>query len=85
LSLAATLKVHLAYSLWIGSKAETTNESWQLDWDGRLWQRRHHDHVIRDAESLQDIYEYILNNPVRAGLVEHPDEWPWAGILDHQM
>ena len=65
-------------------KGKTTNSSWQLGWSGKLWQKRRHDHVLRSAESLDDIYDYILQNPVRAGLVDSPEAWPWSGILDHQ-
>ena len=32
---------------------------------GRLWQRNYYEHVIRDAESLDRIREYILTNPFR--------------------
>jgi REP element-mobilizing transposase RayT len=28
------------------------------------WQPRFHDHIIRNAKSYQNIYNYILNNPV---------------------
>lgn len=65
-------------------KGKTTNESWKCGWSGKLWQKRQHDHVLRSAESLDDIYEYILNNPVRAELVEHAEQWRWSGILDEQ-
>jgi REP element-mobilizing transposase RayT len=65
-------------------KGKTTNASWTCGWTGRLWQSRSHDHVIRRAEALQDIYAYILENPVRAGLVEPADDWPWSGVLDSE-
>ena len=26
--------------------------------------------------------EYILMNPVRAGLVDDPEDWPWSGWID---
>jgi REP element-mobilizing transposase RayT len=65
-------------------KGKTTNRSWPCGWQGRLWQSRCHDHVVRAAEALDDIYAYILNNPVRAGLVSAAEDWPWSGILDQQ-
>lgn len=32
---------------------------------GRLWQRNYYEHIIRDAESLNRIREYIVTNPRR--------------------
>ena len=36
---------------------------------GRLWQPESFDHVLRSSESLDSKIEYLLANPVRAGLV----------------
>jgi putative transposase len=63
-------------------KGKSTNRSWNHGWSGRLWQRRAHDHVLRSAERLDEMYAYILNNPVRAGLVDAPEAWRWSGVLD---
>ena len=30
----------------------------------KIWQRSFHDHVIRNEKSLQEIREYIVNNPL---------------------
>ena len=32
--------------------------------------RRYWDHVLRGDEQLEQVVEYVLHNPVRAGLVE---------------
>ncbi len=45
----------------------------------QLWQRSFFDHRVRSNESEVEQWEYIRMNPVRAGLVEHPDDWPWTG------
>jgi REP element-mobilizing transposase RayT len=34
----------------------------ELDWNGKLWQRGFHDHVIRNREEYERIEAYILNN-----------------------
>ena len=36
-----------------------------LDVSGAIWQRGFYDHVIRNEHSLNEIREYILNNPVK--------------------
>jgi len=35
-----------------------------LNVSGHIWQRSYHEHVIRKDESLQNIREYIINNPL---------------------
>jgi putative transposase len=42
-----------------------------------LWQRGFYDHVVRREDSLEDLSHYILNNPVRAGLIRVGEDWPW--------
>ena len=31
-----------------------------------------------DADDLAVVCGYVLDNPVRAGICERTDEWPWA-------
>src|SRR5437870_5423424 len=45
------------------------------------WQQGFFDHLIRSGESYAEKWEYVRQNPVRAGLVANPDEWPWQGVL----
>jgi putative transposase len=50
---------------------------------GQLWQRGFFDH---NSESYSEKWDYVLENPVRAGLVTSPDEWPYQGeivAIDH--
>lgn len=42
-----------------------------------VWEREYFDHMLRTDESMREKSEYICNNPVRAGLVNTPDEWRW--------
>ena len=44
-----------------------------------LWHRSYYDHVVRPDEPLEAHVEYILGNPVRAGLAATPDAWPYSG------
>lgn len=62
-------------------KGKTTNRSWKHGWSGKLWQPRSFDHIIRKDEDLRAIAEYILNNPVRKGLVERAEDWQWSGHI----
>ena len=38
------------------------NHNWP-PFNKRLWQRNYHDHIIRNDKSLNNIREYIINNP----------------------
>jgi len=43
-------------------------------YEKRLWQRNYYEHIIRDAESLSRIREYISTNPERWSMdCENPD------------
>jgi hypothetical protein len=47
--------------------------------DLHVWQEGFFDHLIRNAESYAGKWEYVYQNPVRAGLVNDPKEWPYQG------
>ena len=63
-------------------KGKATNRSWKAGWTGKLWQARYYDHVVRTDESLVAIARYILDNPVRKGLVDCAEGWPWSGHMN---
>ncbi|MGC9523529.1 MAG: REP-associated tyrosine transposase [Anaerolineae bacterium] len=43
-----------------------------------FWQHESYDHWVRDEDELARIITYVINNPVKAGLVEHWEDWPWT-------
>ena len=43
-----------------------------------FWQKESFDHWVRNAAEGQKIRQYIENNPVVAGLVTRPEDWPWS-------
>jgi REP element-mobilizing transposase RayT len=44
---------------------------------GVRWQRDFFEHRLRQTEHVDAKREYLRQNPVRAGLVQDPDEWPY--------
>jgi putative transposase len=44
-----------------------------------LWQKGFYDHVLRSGEAADAVAWYILNNPVRRGLVNQMREWSHSG------
>lgn len=49
---------------------------------GAFWQHESYDHVVRDAGELDRIVAYVVNNPVKAGLVQEWQQWPWTYSRD---
>jgi putative transposase len=54
---------------------------WKRRMKGELWQRSYFEHVLRDDEDTFQVAQYILDNPVRAGLVKSPENYPFLGSL----
>jgi putative transposase len=52
---------------------------------GRLWQDGYYDRILRDDEQTIVVARYILDNPVRAGLVARFDEYPHSGSTKYTM
>jgi type I restriction enzyme R subunit/putative DNA methylase len=43
-----------------------------------FWQAESYDHWVRNADEFDRIVAYIESNPVKAGLVGRPEEYPWS-------
>jgi REP element-mobilizing transposase RayT len=48
---------------------------------GRIWQKGFYEHVMRTGEDVKKTAEYIINNPVRKGLVQRAEDYPWGSIV----
>jgi putative transposase len=46
--------------------------------EGAFWQDESYDHVIRDSGEFERIVNYVLENPVKAGLVSKWEDWTWT-------
>jgi putative transposase len=44
---------------------------------GIEWQRDFFDHRLRNQHEVDEKISYILMNPIRKGLCERPEDWPW--------
>jgi len=49
-----------------------------LNRTGTFWEAESYDHEIRDGEEFGRVIRYVINNPVKAGLVQHWSEWKWT-------
>ena len=59
-----------------GSTAFYANKHLQLT--GQFWMKDSYDHYIRNENEMANIVSYILNNPVKAGLCNDPDDWRFS-------
>lgn len=46
----------------------------------RLWQDGYFEHVLRDEETTPPVVAYIVSNPLRAGLVDCVDDYPYTYV-----
>ncbi|MTB52265.1 transposase [Lewinella sp. W8] len=51
---------------------------------GPLWQKDSYDRLIRDERSLQNSLGYILNNPVKAGIVENSSDYEFTYVAPNR-
>lgn len=51
----------------------------------KLWQEDYFERILRREETTPKVIEYILNNPVRRGLVSSPEEYPFSYSLLDKM
>jgi len=54
----------------------------ELKRSGKLWLREYYDHYVRDENELNNVIQYIVMNPVKAGLVNEPGLWRWTYVKD---
>jgi putative transposase len=52
---------------------------------GRVWQGRFCSKLIKDEKYLLTAGLYIEGNPVRAGVVTAPEEYPWSSYRSYIM
>lgn len=48
-----------------------------------VWQRRFHDHHVWSERKRVEKLRYMHRNPVRAELVEEPEQWAWSSYRSY--
>jgi putative transposase len=80
--------VHTMVHVWKGFPVRGVVQSWKsftakranriLSRSGSFWFADYFDRFIRDQDHLTNAVAYIHDNPVKAGLVEHAQDWPFS-------
>ncbi|MHC5827665.1 MAG: transposase, partial [Nostoc sp.] len=48
---------------------------------GTVWQDERYDRIVRNDQEFQQYWEYIRQNPVKAGLSSSPENYPFLWQL----
>lgn len=65
----SVLKQKTGYILWTQMKT-------------KLWQENYYEHILRKEEDTLTVVKYILNNPVRKGILRRYNEYPYSGSFE---
>lgn len=67
-------------------KSYTANEANKLlKRKGQFWAVECFDRYIRDYRHFNAVVRYIENNPVKAGLCERPEDWPYGSAAERRV
>ena len=79
---AAFAPIAPSLSEWLKGMKRALSEEWKRrEIPGPYWQKGFFDHVLRSNDSYTQKWEYVWQNPVRAGLVSKADQWPYQGEI----
>ena len=71
-----------ALDRWIAYWKGLTSKAWPDRTSTPLWQKDFWDTQLRHERHYDTQWDYVVKNPVRAGLVARAEQWPFAGELN---
>ena len=76
------MSTSMALSNWAKALKGCISRTWRaFGFTNVRWQKGFFDHVLRSSESYSEKWNYVANNPVRAGLVAKSEGWPFQGEI----
>ena len=67
-----------------GFKRESSKQACPRDYPGiTLWLDRYDDVPVPGLDAVMTKLEYMHNNPIRPGLVERAEQYPWSSARDY--
>ena len=67
---------------WVRYWKNLASKNWPRANEHPIWQRDFWDTQLRRSENYEEKWTYVLENPVRAGLVTKSEDWLYHGELD---
>ncbi|SPE60947.1 conserved hypothetical protein [Verrucomicrobia bacterium] len=55
---------------------------WPYRGETPIWQRDFFDRRLRSGESYRQKWLYLWENPIKAGMVTRPEDWPYQGEMN---
>jgi REP element-mobilizing transposase RayT len=78
----ATDGEQISISAWMKSLKNTISKTLRATGVAQPhWQKTFFDHLLRSSESYSEKWNYVRENPARAGLIAKAEEWPYAGEI----
>jgi REP element-mobilizing transposase RayT len=68
---------------WVKGLKRTMSRAFPKEQPRSLWQPGFFDHLLCNDESYAQKWDYVRENPVRAGLVKVAEDWPYQGEIVH--
>ena len=62
-------------------KSEVSRRAHRLGAISFAWERSYWDRHAREEDDVRAMIQYVLDNPVRKGLCENWQDWPWSEYL----
>jgi len=72
----------LSLQKWMSFWKSFVARQWPNREQSPVWQRHFWDTQLRRGENYDEKWEYVVQNPVRAGLVSRAEDWPYQGELN---
>lgn len=72
----------LALDKWVQYWKAIVSRNWMSLEEKPVWQKSFWDTQLRSGDSYEEKWDYVLKNPVRAGLCVQPYDWPWQGEVN---
>jgi putative transposase len=72
----------LSLAQWVHFWKSAASRRWPRSEEQPVWQKSCWDTQMRAGEQYSVKWDYVRHNPVRAGLCQTPDEWPFQGELN---
>jgi hypothetical protein len=70
-----------ALKQWVSFWRADVTRRWPHAGEKPIWQKDFFDRQLRTGESYHQKWLYVWENPLRAGLVKRPEDWPFQGEL----
>ena len=67
---------------WVKYWKSSAARNWIESADSPVWQRHFWDTQLRRSESYDQKWQYVVENPVRAGLVARSEDWRYQGEMN---